>query len=81
MAKMGLTILYIPTNRCYGSHHTFSQWHHSSLHLIAVLDEIGVDVASQLSSAPKGKIAGKNTEDASSSGLDELEKRLAALRG
>ncbi|KAL4571966.1 hypothetical protein LXL04_018734 [Taraxacum kok-saghyz] len=47
-----------------------------------VLDEIGVDVASQLSSAPKGKIAGKNknTEDASSSGIDELEKRLAALR-
>lgn len=45
-----------------------------------VLDEIGVDVASQLSAAPKGKIAGKNTEDASSSGFDELEKRLAALR-
>ncbi|KAJ0911081.1 putative Snf7 family protein [Helianthus annuus] len=45
-----------------------------------VLDEIGVDVASQLSSAPKGKIAGKNTEDAGSSGIDELEKRLAALR-
>lgn len=46
-----------------------------------VLDEIGVNVASQLSSAPKGRIAGKNTEDASSSGMDELEKRLAALRG
>ncbi|GAY40298.1 hypothetical protein CUMW_050840 [Citrus unshiu] len=45
-----------------------------------VLDEIGVDVASQLSAAPKGKIASKNTEDASSSGIDELEKRLAALR-
>ncbi|KAG6783785.1 hypothetical protein POTOM_009459 [Populus tomentosa] len=45
-----------------------------------VLDEIGVDVASQLSAAPKGKIAGKNREDASSSGIDELEKRLAALR-
>lgn len=45
-----------------------------------VLDEIGVDVASQLSAAPKGKIAGKNTEDASSSRMDELEKRLAALR-
>ncbi|KAJ8899376.1 hypothetical protein K2173_018350 [Erythroxylum novogranatense] len=45
-----------------------------------VLDEIGVDVASQLSSAPKGKIAGKNKEDVSSSGVDELEKRLAALR-
>ncbi|XP_059660332.1 vacuolar protein sorting-associated protein 2 homolog 3 [Cornus florida] len=45
-----------------------------------VLDEIGVDVASQLSAAPKGKIAGKKTEDVSSSGIDELEKRLAALR-
>ncbi|CAI9107601.1 OLC1v1006994C1 [Oldenlandia corymbosa var. corymbosa] len=45
-----------------------------------VLDEIGVDVASQLSTAPKGKIAGKNTEDVSSSGIDDLEKRLAALR-
>ncbi|KAI5596929.1 hypothetical protein POPTR_002G035900v4 [Populus trichocarpa] len=45
-----------------------------------VLDEIGVDVASQLSAAPKGKIAGKNRENASSSGIDELEKRLATLR-
>ncbi|KAJ0052785.1 hypothetical protein Pint_01703 [Pistacia integerrima] len=45
-----------------------------------VLDEIGVDVASQLSAAPKGKIAGKSTADANSSGIDELEKRLAALR-
>ncbi|KAL2556921.1 Vacuolar protein sorting-associated protein 2-like protein 3 [Forsythia ovata] len=45
-----------------------------------VLDEIGVDIASQLSAAPKGKIAGKNTEDVGSSGIDELEKRLAALR-
>ncbi|KDP26509.1 hypothetical protein JCGZ_17667 [Jatropha curcas] len=45
-----------------------------------VLDEIGVDVASQLSTAPKGKIAGKNKEDVGSSGIDELEKRLAALR-
>ncbi|KAG8489672.1 hypothetical protein CXB51_017676 [Gossypium anomalum] len=53
-----------------------------------VLDEIGVDVASQsdlykflqLSSAPRGRIAGKNTEAVSSSGVDELEKRLAALR-
>ncbi|WOH01787.1 hypothetical protein DCAR_0521172 [Daucus carota subsp. sativus] len=44
-----------------------------------VLDEIGVDVASQLSAAPKGKIAGKKTE-ATSSGIDDLEKRLAALR-
>lgn len=45
-----------------------------------VLDEIGVDVASQLSSAPKGKIGGKNAEGASSSNIDDLEKRLAALR-
>ncbi|CAK9149992.1 unnamed protein product [Ilex paraguariensis] len=45
-----------------------------------VLDEIGVDVASQLSAAPKGKIAGKKTEDVSSSGIDDLEQRLAALR-
>ncbi|KAK4802987.1 hypothetical protein SAY86_001190 [Trapa natans] len=30
-----------------------------------VLDEIGVDVASQLSAAPRGKIASKQTEDAS----------------
>ncbi|KHG20827.1 Vacuolar sorting-associated protein 2 -like protein [Gossypium arboreum] len=45
-----------------------------------VLDEIGVDVASQLSSTPRGRIAGKNTEAVSSSGVDELEKRLAALR-
>uniref|UniRef100_A0A7N0ZZ90 Uncharacterized protein n=1 Tax=Kalanchoe fedtschenkoi TaxID=63787 RepID=A0A7N0ZZ90_KALFE len=47
-----------------------------------VLDEIGVNIASQLSAAPKGKIAGKKkTEDAESSDMDELEKRLAALRG
>ncbi|KAG9143551.1 hypothetical protein Leryth_015976 [Lithospermum erythrorhizon] len=45
-----------------------------------VLDEIGVDVASQLSTAPKGKISGKNTENVGSSDVDELEKRLAALR-
>lgn len=45
-----------------------------------VLDEIGVDVVSQLSTAPKGKIKGKNTEDAESSSIDDLEKRLAALR-
>ncbi|XP_024008536.1 vacuolar protein sorting-associated protein 2 homolog 3 isoform X2 [Eutrema salsugineum] len=76
-----------------------------------VLDEIGIDIASQvclkhqysslfrlvisfsvidslslflihvqLSSAPKGKIGGKNAEDSSSSEIDELEKRLAALR-
>ncbi|GAB4830046.1 hypothetical protein Ancab_019688 [Ancistrocladus abbreviatus] len=45
-----------------------------------VLDEIGVDVASQLSAAPKGKLAGKRTEDVSSSGINELEERQAALR-
>ncbi|KAL9685598.1 hypothetical protein QQ045_023049 [Rhodiola kirilowii] len=45
-----------------------------------VLDEIGVDIASQMLAAPKGKIAAKKTEDAESSGMDELEKRLAALR-
>ncbi|KAK4281308.1 hypothetical protein QN277_012822 [Acacia crassicarpa] len=45
-----------------------------------VLDEIGVDVASQLSAAPKGRIATKSAEKASSSGVDDLEKRLAALR-
>ncbi|KAM0827565.1 hypothetical protein ACQ4PT_068125 [Festuca glaucescens] len=45
-----------------------------------VLDEIGVDVASQLSSAPKGRIAGKKAVADDSSELDELEKRLAALK-
>lgn len=45
-----------------------------------VLDEIGVDVASQLSAAPKGRVGTKNTENAGSSGMDDLEKRLAALR-
>ncbi|CAN8311169.1 unnamed protein product [Cochlearia groenlandica] len=45
-----------------------------------VLDEIGIDIASQLSSAPKGRIGGKTKEDTSSSEIDELEKRLAALR-
>ncbi|KAG9445709.1 hypothetical protein H6P81_011837 [Aristolochia fimbriata] len=44
-----------------------------------VLDEIGVDVASQLSSAPKGKISGKGRESDSSE-VEELGKRLAALR-
>ncbi|KAG5404187.1 hypothetical protein IGI04_010306 [Brassica rapa subsp. trilocularis] len=46
-----------------------------------VLDEIGVGVASQLSSVPKGRIGTKNR---SSSCYyyqqDELEKRLASLR-
>ncbi|NP_001148635.1 Vacuolar protein sorting-associated protein 2 homolog 3 [Zea mays] len=45
-----------------------------------VLDEIGVDIASQLSSAPKGKIAGKKVQVDGSSELEELEKRLAALK-
>ncbi|KAG2267395.1 hypothetical protein Bca4012_038665 [Brassica carinata] len=46
-----------------------------------VLDEIGIDIASQLSSAPKGKIGRKNAEDVSSSSeMDDLEKRLGALR-
>ncbi|XXG44006.1 hypothetical protein AAC387_Pa01g3910 [Persea americana] len=45
-----------------------------------VLDEIGVDVASQLSSAPRGRIAAKKSQDVGSSDVDELEKRLAALR-
>lgn len=45
-----------------------------------VLDEIGVDVASQLSAAPKGSIKTKNTENVSSSEIDDIEKRLAALR-
>ncbi|XP_068664846.1 vacuolar protein sorting-associated protein 2 homolog 3-like [Aristolochia californica] len=44
-----------------------------------VLDEIGVDIAAQLSSAPKGRIAGKDQE-VDSSDVKELEKRLAALR-
>ncbi|KAK7857273.1 vacuolar protein sorting-associated protein 2 like protein 3 [Quercus suber] len=47
---------------------------------MTVLDEIGVDVASQLSAAPKGRIAQKRADAAGSSGVDELEKRLEALR-
>ncbi|CAN6866749.1 unnamed protein product [Brassica oleracea var. botrytis] len=54
-----------------------------------VLDEIGVGVASQLSSTPKGRIATKtaappatttNSNSSESSEVDELEKRLASLR-
>ncbi|KAI5423135.1 hypothetical protein KIW84_046213, partial [Lathyrus oleraceus] len=45
-----------------------------------VLDEIGVDLASQLSAAPKGRLKTKNTENVSSSEIDDIEKRLAALR-
>ncbi|XP_074589988.1 vacuolar protein sorting-associated protein 2 homolog 3 isoform X1 [Curcuma longa] len=46
-----------------------------------VLDEIGVDVASQLSSAPKGRISLKNAQNAESSAeVDDIEKRMAALR-
>ncbi|XP_074589989.1 vacuolar protein sorting-associated protein 2 homolog 3 isoform X2 [Curcuma longa] len=45
-----------------------------------VLDEIGVDVASQLSSAPKGRISLKNAQNAESAEVDDIEKRMAALR-
>ncbi|XP_010434289.1 PREDICTED: vacuolar protein sorting-associated protein 2 homolog 2-like [Camelina sativa] len=55
-----------------------------------VLDEIGVGVASQLSSAPKGRIATKtaapaptttdNNNDSESTEMEELERRLASLR-
>ncbi|KAL1205305.1 putative vacuolar protein sorting-associated protein 2 [Cardamine amara subsp. amara] len=55
-----------------------------------VLDEIGVGVASQLSSAPKARIATKtaapaptvanNQNDSGSTEVDELERRLASLR-
>ncbi|GJM84802.1 hypothetical protein PR202_ga00508 [Eleusine coracana subsp. coracana] len=45
-----------------------------------VLDEIGVDIASQLSSAPKGRIAGKKVQIDESSELEQLEKSLAALK-
>ncbi|VVB12292.1 unnamed protein product [Arabis nemorensis] len=55
-----------------------------------VLDEIGVGVASQLSSAPKGRIATKtaapaptvtaNNNNSGSTEVDELERRLASLR-
>ncbi|MCO5571491.1 hypothetical protein L7F22_025231 [Adiantum nelumboides] len=43
-----------------------------------VLDEIGIDIAAQLSSAPKGKSAIK--AKGTSSEVDDLEERLAALR-
>ncbi|KAL1567518.1 hypothetical protein AAHA92_02989 [Salvia divinorum] len=50
-----------------------------------VLDEIGVDIVSQLSSAPKGRIASKKVENAApsasvSTDVEDLEKRLASLR-
>lgn len=45
-----------------------------------VLDEIGVDIATQLSSAPKGKLGSKQAQAAESSGVDDLEERLVALR-
>ncbi|KAH0941451.1 hypothetical protein HID58_001088 [Brassica napus] len=55
---------------------------------IQVLDEIGVGVASLLSSAPKGRIATKNAapttvnnkNDSESTEVDDLERRLASLR-
>ncbi|EOA18534.1 hypothetical protein CARUB_v10007103mg [Capsella rubella] len=55
-----------------------------------VLDEIGVGVASQLSSAPKGRIGTKtaapapttanNKNESDSTEVEELERRLASLR-
>ncbi|KAF9621629.1 hypothetical protein IFM89_024953 [Coptis chinensis] len=50
-----------------------------------VLDEIGVDIASQLSSAPKGRISSKKVENvvparSNSTDVEDLEKRLASLR-
>nr|XP_023875164.1 vacuolar protein sorting-associated protein 2 homolog 2-like [Quercus suber] len=50
-----------------------------------VLDEIGVGIASQLSSAPKGRIASRNVENVAtrppeSLDVENLEKRLASLR-
>ncbi|KAF9621630.1 hypothetical protein IFM89_024954 [Coptis chinensis] len=50
-----------------------------------VLDEIGVDIASQLSSAPKGRISSKKVENVvlarpGSTDVEDLEKRLASLR-
>ncbi|GJS32358.1 vacuolar protein sorting-associated protein 2 homolog 2 [Tanacetum coccineum] len=50
-----------------------------------VLDEIGVGVASQLSSAPKGRIGPKKVNNAAApsselNDVDDLEKRLASLR-
>ncbi|KAK9937046.1 hypothetical protein M0R45_013863 [Rubus argutus] len=60
---------------------------------LIVLDEIGVDIASQLSSAPKGKIGSRNGENVAtrnaanvvpksseSPDVEDLEKRLASLR-
>ncbi|KAF9621632.1 hypothetical protein IFM89_024956 [Coptis chinensis] len=50
-----------------------------------VPDEIGVDIASQLSSAPKGRISSKKVENvvparSGSTDVEDLEKRLASLR-
>ncbi|KAK5804161.1 hypothetical protein PVK06_031810 [Gossypium arboreum] len=51
-----------------------------------VLDEIGVDIASQLSLAPKGRIASKNAallvnvKSEPTTDVDDLKKRLASLR-
>ncbi|KAG0599441.1 hypothetical protein M758_12G152100 [Ceratodon purpureus] len=46
-----------------------------------ILDEIGVDVTAQMSAAPRGRIAGKaGIKTATSSGIDDLESRLANLR-
>eukprot|EP00249_Psilotum_nudum_P008286 c21167_g1_i1 orf=365-1003(-) len=45
-----------------------------------VLDEIGIDLAAQLSSAPRGKLANRRAQGVGSSEVDALEQRLAALR-
>ncbi|KAI3800719.1 hypothetical protein L1987_28813 [Smallanthus sonchifolius] len=49
-----------------------------------VLDEIGVGIASQLSSAPKGRLGPKKVDNTAPSSelndVDDLEKRLASLR-
>ncbi|KAF5811226.1 putative Snf7 family protein [Helianthus annuus] len=49
-----------------------------------VLDEIGVGIASQLSSAPKGRLGPKKVDNTVPSSVpndvDDLEKRLASLR-
>ncbi|CAA2997300.1 vacuolar sorting-associated 2 homolog 3 [Olea europaea subsp. europaea] len=50
-----------------------------SFHVL-YLSRYSISDSWQLSAAPRGKIAGKMTEDVGSSGTDELEKRLAALR-
>ncbi|XP_024519101.1 vacuolar protein sorting-associated protein 2 homolog 3 isoform X2 [Selaginella moellendorffii] len=43
-------------------------------------NQIGVDIAAQLSSAPRGKASKTRSQTLGSSGVDDLEQRLAALR-